>query len=86
MSNKHQDFEQALDQLILMYRSLASIHEDVSPRNADNFGLLAEGCLKHIRQLEATVAELGGRRAAEAYELRRWGGPPPKHAHSVPTQ
>jgi len=84
MDSKQQSFEQALEQLVLMYRSLASIHENVFPRNADNFGLLAEGCLEHIRQLEATVAELGGRRQAEAYELRRWGGPPPKHVRRDP--
>ncbi len=76
MNSQRQDFEQALEQLVRMYRCMAMAYADVSPRNPDAFGLLAEGELEHIRRLEATVAELGGRRAAEAYELRRWGGPP----------
>lgn len=74
-STRKARLEQALEQLVRMYRCLAIVYEDVFPLNRDNFGLLAEGDLDQIRQLEATIADLGGRREAEAYELRRWGGP-----------
>ncbi len=76
MKSQRQDFEQAIDHLVRMYRSLAMAYADLHPRNPDAFGLFAEGEIEHIRRLEATVADLYGRRAAEAYELRRWGGPP----------
>lgn len=85
MESRRLNFEQALSQLVEMYRCLAFVYDGVFPRNPDSFGLLAEGDLEHIRQLEATVAELGGRRAAEAFELRHWGGPPAKHTRQDPS-
>jgi hypothetical protein len=85
MNCRHQDFEQALEQLVEMYRSLEMLRDELLPRAAHNFGLLTEGTLEHIRRLEATVAELGGRREAEAAEVIRWGGPPPEHVRRDPT-
>jgi len=72
MNTPSQDFEQALAQLVEMYRSLALIRDQVLPTGAHNFGLLAEGTLEHLRRLESTVMELGGRLAAEEAEAPVW--------------
>ncbi len=72
MNSRSRDFEQALTQLTEMYRSLALIRDQVLPRGAHNFGLLVEGTLEHLRRLEATVMELGGRREAEEAEAQIW--------------
>lgn len=75
MNTPREDFDQALEQLVRLYRCLADVAAQVQPHNEAAFGMLAEADLEHIRRLEKTVANLGGRRAAEAYEQRHHGGP-----------
>ena len=51
MIQTDEGFRQTIEQLQLMCRALASLQDDVLPKNPRNFALLAEGPLDQIQQL-----------------------------------
>lgn len=60
------EMQQALAQLGRMYAALADLRAKVEPVNPRNFGLLAEGHLAQIRQLQQELDDYAGVVAAES--------------------
>ena len=57
MIRSDDEFQQTLEQLERMYRALASLREEVLPKNPRTFAVLAEGPLDHIRQFQEELEQ-----------------------------
>lgn len=57
MIENDEGFQQTLEQLESMTRALASLREDILPKNPHNFAILAEGPLDYIRQFHEELEQ-----------------------------
>jgi hypothetical protein len=72
MITSDEQLRQAVGQLERMYRALATLRTEVSPKNARQFALLAEGPLDEIRHLQAQIDAYAGVVAAEEQDADIW--------------
>jgi hypothetical protein len=57
MIKNDDEFQQTMEQLERMYRSLALLRRDVLPLNPRQFAVLAEGPLDYIRQFQEELEQ-----------------------------
>ena len=50
-------FLQAAEQAERLWKAIEDLREEVLPKNAQNFALMIEGPMEHIRRLNAEMAE-----------------------------
>lgn len=72
MITSDEQLHQAVGQLECMYRALAALRAEVSPRNARQFALMAEGPLDEIRHLQTQIDDYAGVVAAEEHDADVW--------------